>query len=258
MPVTFPRPVTLAATATWRRPGRVPCARRSIRARTGAAAPERHAPARGRLPAVRPSSMRAIACARALDGIEASGIAPDGVVFTGDLADLGEGDAYSDLRALVEPFAERLGTRVFWVMGNHDDRAAVPRPPARRARRRATRCPVDRVDELDGLRLVTLDSSVPGLPPRRSCANRQLAWLAGRLADPGAARHDPRDAPPAGAERARPRRERRAARPVAPRAQCCAAPTCARSSPGTCTTRRSPRSRASPSRSRRRPATRRT
>jgi 3',5'-cyclic AMP phosphodiesterase CpdA len=32
---------------------------------------------------------------RALAVIESSGISPDGVVFTGDLVDLGEGDAYT-------------------------------------------------------------------------------------------------------------------------------------------------------------------
>ena len=64
---------------------------------------------------------------KALAAIEASGVAPDGIVFTGDLVDLGEGDAYTELRAIVEPFAARLGTRVFWVMGNHDDRAASAR-----------------------------------------------------------------------------------------------------------------------------------
>ena len=64
---------------------------------------------------------------------------PDGIVFTGDLADLGEGDAYAELRALVEPFAARLGTRVFWVMGNHDDRAQLPHTTARRACRDPSR-----------------------------------------------------------------------------------------------------------------------
>src|SRR6187551_2792657 len=52
---------------------------------------------------------------RALEAIEASRVAPDGIVFTGDLADRGEGDAYAELRTIVEPFAARLGTRVFWV-----------------------------------------------------------------------------------------------------------------------------------------------
>ncbi len=120
--------------------------------------------------------------ARALAVIEASGIAPDAIVFTGDLADLGEGDAYGELRALVEPFAERLGTRVFWVMGNHDDRTQF------RARLLDEQAPidpqpVDTVDELDGLRLVTLDSTVPGFH-HGELRDSQLAWLADVLATP--------------------------------------------------------------------------
>lgn len=119
---------------------------------------------------------------RALAAIEASGIAPDGLVFTGDLADLGEGEVYTELRDLVEPFAARLRARVFWVMGNHDDRAQF--------RRRLLDespgddpLPVDRVDELDGLRLVTLDTSVPGRH-HGELGDAQLAWLAGVLASP--------------------------------------------------------------------------
>lgn len=120
--------------------------------------------------------------ARALAVIEASGVRPDGIVFTGDLVDLGEGAAYSELRDLVEPFAARLGTRVFWVMGNHDDRAQfrarlLDESPA------ADPLPVDRVDELDGLRLVTLDTSVPGHHHGELRA-AQLEWLAGVLATP--------------------------------------------------------------------------
>lgn len=118
---------------------------------------------------------------RALAAIEGTGIRPDGVVFTGDLADLGEAGAYADLRGLVEPFAERLGTRVFWVMGNHDDRAAF------RAGLldddSADMRPVDRVDELDGLRLITLDSTVPG-EHHGELRDDQLAWLADVLATP--------------------------------------------------------------------------
>lgn len=120
--------------------------------------------------------------ARALAVIEASGLRPDGVVFTGDLVDLGEGDAYAELRGLVEPFAARLGTRVFWVMGNHDDRGRfrerlLDETPG------AEPLPVDRVDELDGLRLVTLDTTVPGLHHGELRA-AQLAWLAEVLATP--------------------------------------------------------------------------
>ncbi|MFB9645278.1 phosphodiesterase, partial [Microbacterium terregens] len=119
---------------------------------------------------------------RALGAIEASGIAPDGIVFTGDLADLGESDAYSALRALVEPFAQRLGSRVFWVMGNHDDRARF-RTRLLDEQPGTDPLPVDRVNELDGLRLVTLDSTVPGFH-HGEISDAQLSWLAGVLSTP--------------------------------------------------------------------------
>lgn len=120
--------------------------------------------------------------ASALRGIEDSGIAPDAVIFTGDLADLGEPDAYDRLRELVEPFADRLGTRVLWVMGNHDERPAFrgrllgesPADPY---------APYDRVDEVDGLRIVTLDTSVPG-HHHGELADEQLAWLRDVLSSP--------------------------------------------------------------------------
>lgn len=118
--------------------------------------------------------------ARALRAIEASGIRPDAVVFTGDLADLGEPGAYAQLRALAEPFADRLGARLLWVMGNHDDRASFREALLDEAPDMA---PVDRVDELDGLRVITLDSTVPG-QHHGEVRDEQLAWLEGVLATP--------------------------------------------------------------------------
>ena len=120
--------------------------------------------------------------ARALHAIEASGIRPDALVFTGDLAEWGEAQAYAAIRALVEPFAERLGARVLWVMGNHDDRSGfrehlLGEPGVDPLR------PVDRVDELDGLRVVTLDSSVPGAH-WGELRDSQLQWLREVLATP--------------------------------------------------------------------------
>ena len=47
---------------------------------------------------------------RTLDAAEATGVRPDAVVFTGDLADLGEPEAYRALRAAVEPWACLLYT----------------------------------------------------------------------------------------------------------------------------------------------------
>jgi 3',5'-cyclic AMP phosphodiesterase CpdA len=120
--------------------------------------------------------------ARALAAIESSGVRPDALIFTGDLADHGEGEAYDRVRDLVEPLAERLDARVVWVMGNHDDRAAfrahlLPGDVASPA------APVDRVDELDGLRIVTLDTTVPGFH-HGEIAEDQLRWLAEVLATP--------------------------------------------------------------------------
>ncbi|WP_460776370.1 phosphodiesterase [Microbacterium sp. GXF7504] len=120
--------------------------------------------------------------AQALAGIEASGIRPDGIVFTGDLVDLGEPDAYAALRDLVEPVAARLGAPVFWVMGNHDDRTAFRAALAADETADGV-APFDRVDELDGLRLVTLDSTVPG-EHHGELRQAQLDWLADVLATP--------------------------------------------------------------------------
>ena len=118
--------------------------------------------------------------AETLGTIEASGIQPDAIVVTGDLADLGEPAAYADLRALVEPFAGRLGARLLWVMGNHDDRGAFRTGLLDEA---SDLRPVDRVDELDGLRVITLDTSVPG-HHHGEVREEQLAWLADVLATP--------------------------------------------------------------------------
>ena len=58
--------------------------------------------------------------ARTLEALERVAVQPDAIVFTGDLTDLGEPEAYTALRAAVEPVAERLGAPVVWVAGNHD------------------------------------------------------------------------------------------------------------------------------------------
>ncbi len=119
--------------------------------------------------------------ARALAGIEASGVRPDAIVVTGDLVDLGERAAYAALRAMVEPVAARLQAPVVWVMGNHDDRAAFRTELWDEDI--ADLRPVDRVDEFDGLRIITLDTSVPG-HHYGEVSDAQLAWLASVLETP--------------------------------------------------------------------------
>ena len=83
---------------------------------------------------------------------------PDVLVFTGDLADRGDPDAYARLREVVEPAAAELGAQVVWTMGNHDERA----PYARGLFDTDDDGPQDRVHDVHGLRVIALDTSVPG------------------------------------------------------------------------------------------------
>jgi 3',5'-cyclic AMP phosphodiesterase CpdA len=105
---------------------------------------------------------------------------PQAIVFTGDLADLGEPDAYARLRAIVEPAAERIGAQVIWVMGNHDERPEYAKglfdadPNLE---------PQDRVYDVDGLRIISFDTTVPGFH-HGAVTDEQLAWLADVLKTP--------------------------------------------------------------------------
>jgi 3',5'-cyclic-AMP phosphodiesterase len=118
--------------------------------------------------------------ARTLDAIRAVHPSPAAIVVTGDLADLGEPDAYRRLRAAVEPVAAELGTVVVWVAGNHDERPALREGLLDLA---PTQEPVTGVWDLDGLRLIALDSSVPGWH-HGDLDEAQLAWLAEVLREP--------------------------------------------------------------------------
>jgi len=118
--------------------------------------------------------------AQLLVELEASEGRPEAIVFTGDLADKGEPEAYDDLRRMVEPVAARLGAKVIWVMGNHDDRAQfrarlLGEVPSYRS--------IDRVYDVNGLRIITIDSTVPG-EHWGEVSGRQLDWLAEELSTP--------------------------------------------------------------------------
>ena len=117
---------------------------------------------------------------RAFAQLERSGTHPEAIIITGDLADLGEPAAYRRLRDLVEPAAERMGSRVIWVMGNHDEREPFAEilmgeePSA---------APLDRVYDVNGLRIIALDSTVPGYH-HGDLEPAQLDWLRAELATP--------------------------------------------------------------------------
>ncbi|MQW74527.1 phosphodiesterase [Nocardioides sp. dk4132] len=122
---------------------------------------------------------------RSLERLRLLDPVPQALVFTGDLADRGEPAAYARLRELVEPVAAELvgpdgrGAEVVWVMGNHDERAAYSRGlyDAECSR------PQDRVHDVAGLRVVALDTSVPGYH-HGELDEEQLGWLAEVLATP--------------------------------------------------------------------------
>lgn len=116
---------------------------------------------------------------RAVDTILALMPEPDAVLVTGDLTNDGEPEAY----AAIRPILARLPMPVFAIPGNHDDRAAmlvladVVELGADQPFRQYTA-------DLGGLRLVALDSLVPGKSHGEICADR-LRWLETALDDAG-------------------------------------------------------------------------
>jgi len=118
--------------------------------------------------------------ARTLTAIEQVALAPDALLSICDLAEAGEPAAYQRLRDLVTPFAARLNVPALYVVGNHDDRAALR---ANLLGVHPTTEPYDYVVRLDGARLVVLDSTVPGRAHGELSAD-QLTWLAAQLAQP--------------------------------------------------------------------------
>ena len=114
------------------------------------------------------------------DEVRASGARPEAVIFTGDLADKGDPEAYVKLRAIVEPACEDMGARVIWAMGNHDNRANFRKGLLDQPGNDA---PVDNSYFIDGLRVITLDTSVPGFHHGELSAS-QLDWLARELETP--------------------------------------------------------------------------
>jgi Icc protein len=115
----------------------------------------------------------------ALDRLRRLDPAPDVLAFTGDLADRAEPAAYARLRELVEPVAADLGAQVVWTMGNHDERA----PYAAGLFGSVDDGPQDRAHDVRGLRVLALDTSVPGYH-HGDLGDDQLDWLADQLAVP--------------------------------------------------------------------------
>lgn len=117
---------------------------------------------------------------QAMQRLEDSEMQVDAIVHTGDIADRGELDAYRRVREIMEPAAERLGCPIVWVAGNHDSRG--PLREGLLGDEPATH-PLDSVIEIDGLRIVALDTSVPE-QGHGELDDEQLTWLRTVLAEP--------------------------------------------------------------------------
>ena len=110
-----------------------------------------------------------------LDAIAALPEPPDAIVHTGDLTNDGAAEQYTAFRAAVG----ELDRPLLVLPGNHDDRAAMRHGldlPGEGAD------PIQDVLDLGGLRVLALDTTIPGEPGGRLDAAR-LGWLAERLAD---------------------------------------------------------------------------
>lgn len=115
---------------------------------------------------------------RTLERIRTMQPRPDAIIVTGDLTDLGEPDAYVSLRAQFEPVAAEVGAPLIWVAGNHDERPAMREHLLDEA---PTEEPITGVWNLGGLRIIALDSTVPGWH-HGDLDDAQLEWLRAELA----------------------------------------------------------------------------
>lgn len=105
-------------------------------------------------------------------------LGPDFVLLTGDLVDDGSPAAYANLKRLLAALRAPYAV----IPGNHDDRAnlqaAFPELPGCRPEDRFVQFALDDFP----LRLIGLDTVVPGEAGGTLCAER-LDWLARRLAE---------------------------------------------------------------------------
>ena len=106
----------------------------------------------------------------------------DAIVVSGDVADVGEPGAYALAREILEPVAAELGAPVVWAVGNHDERShmraalGLPGGPLE---------PIDTVLDVGELRIVSLDTSLPGWH-HGGFDEGQADWLVDAIADPPA------------------------------------------------------------------------
>ena len=135
-----------------------------------------HLTASGSLPpGVRPRD-NLISGLRLLDGAE---LRPDVFLLTGDLADAADGACYDDLASLLADVAHRTGASIVYLPGNHDDRDTF----RHHLLGGAGDGPLNQTYWRDGLRIIALDSTIPG-QSQGALDDRTLGYLRSELASP--------------------------------------------------------------------------
>ncbi|NQX14153.1 metallophosphoesterase [Microbacteriaceae bacterium VKM Ac-2855] len=94
----------------------------------------------------------------------------DAVIVSGDLSNDGSPASYALLRERIDGWAADLGATAIYALGNHDDRQNF-----------GVDGPYDHETEVQGVRILTVDSSVPGGASWGLLAESTLTWLRERL-----------------------------------------------------------------------------
>jgi 3',5'-cyclic AMP phosphodiesterase CpdA len=114
-----------------------------------------------------------VRCVAALNALDPR---PDAVIITGDLVDQGDPEQYEHLKTLLAP----LRIPYFLLVGNHDERSALRTAFPERAELQSGGEFVQYAVDVGVLRVIALDSMVPGQSAGTLCDAR-LAWLAAQL-----------------------------------------------------------------------------
>lgn len=107
------------------------------------------------------------------------GVMPDVIVLSGDLADTGDAACYDELAERLERFAR--GAMLVYLPGNHDDRGTFSRRLLDTVAPRGGA--LNQVHWHGGLRIIALDSTVPGMDHGELDAVT-LAFLGAELTTP--------------------------------------------------------------------------
>ena len=119
---------------------------------------------------------------RLLTHVETWAVQPDAVIVSGDLSNDGTLESYQRLRATIE--SSTLANRPWYVgLGNHDDRTRFRAGYLRLPTDASTGQPYDHIADVNGLRIVTLDSTIPG-EVGGALRDGQITWLREVLASP--------------------------------------------------------------------------